>query len=323
MTQLVIPAQITRKVHAGLTERFETQLRKLREGKPVDVTDVVELSRMLKQQHELFSHREALVRMIHDEQDPETGLIKNRPEWLCWPAALAVRTSDLRALGATLKYPVPKLEAFTDTDALMEWVRGRNWDHPWGGPTGAGHMVAGALFAMSDLGILKQGALDRVFDCLDRLRDDTWGVWAKGHFDESNPQWPQLGGAFYFGMIYDRFRRSLPRPEGACRMLIEMQNRTGNGSFCTQESRSWPFASTDHDALYVLTRYSRLSAELRREVMPAVERYARYFVEQMTEPETFLIDYPIPKILAILRPMLPDPDDDVPHWDYEMYCWVL
>ena len=106
-------------------------------------------------------------------------------------------------------------------------------------------------------------------------------------------------------------------------MLIEMQQRTPTGSFCFQEGREWPFASTDHDTLYVLTRDSRLSASLREEVRPALERYTRYFVEQMSRTETYLVDYPIPKIMAILRPLFTDPQDDLPYWDYEMYRWVL
>jgi hypothetical protein len=66
-----------------------------------------------------------------------------------------------------------------------------------------------------------------------------------------------------------------------------------------------------------------LSASLRKEVRPALERYSRYFVEQMSRQETYLVDYPIPKIMAILRPIFTDPEDDTPYWDYEMYKWVL
>jgi hypothetical protein len=319
----MIPAALVRKVHADLNARFDAQFEQLKSGRDFDPDALVDLSRLLKRRHELLPCRDALIRSVQDRQDPATGLILDQPEWVSWPKALAECTSTLRALGATLRHRVPKLDALAGEDALLAWMKDRNWAHPWGGAAGSGHMVAGALFALSDTGQLKQAALNRVFDHIDALRDDTWGVWAKGLFDEKRPDWPQLGGAFYFGMIYDRFCRPLDRPEGACRMLVEMQQRTTDGSFCFQEGRTWPFASTDHDSLYVLTRYSRLSASLREEVLPSLERYARYFVEQMGRPETYLVDYPIPKILAILRPIFTDPDDDLPHWDYEMYKWVL
>ena len=76
-------------------------------------------------------------------------------------------------------------------------------------------------------------------------------------------------------------------------------------------------------ALYVLARYARLNEEISKLVMPSVERYARYFVQQMSDPETFVTKYPITKILSILRPIFPDPEDDLQYWDYEMYKWVL
>ena len=323
MGEFVIPAEIVRKVHGALSLRLDAELEKLSFGGPANAETVVDLSRLLKRQPEASAHRDELVRMVQDEQDPVTGLIRNQPEWICWPKALAEVTSTLRVLGATLRYRVPELDALADTDTLVAWVKSRNWDHPWGGATGSGHMVAGALFSMSDLGMLKAGALDAVFDVIDGLRDDTFGVWTKGRFDPANPGWVQLGGAFYFAMIYDRFKRPLDRPEGACRMLMEMQRKNPVGSFNSIPDRTWPFGSTDHDTLYVLLRNSRLDAALRREVMPAVERYARYFVQQMGRDETFLIDYPIPKILSLLRPVFPDPADDVPYWDYEMYKWVL
>ena len=324
MSQTMIPADLVRKVRDDLSAQFDELLKRLASGEAVSPGAVIDLAWLLKRMPETRLFRERLIELAQEGQDPETGLIIDRPEWESWPKPIAEKTSVLRVLGGTLKHRVQKLDRLADAHALLAWVKSRNWDHPWGGATGAGHMVVGVLFAMSDLGMLTQHALDTVFDYLDTLRDETFGVWTRGRFDRERPGYGQLGGAFYFGMLYDRFKRPLDRPKAVCRMLVDMQNRyPEHGSFCVQPDRSWPFGSYDHDTLYVLTRYSRQNPELRRQVLPAIERYARYFVEQMRHNETYTTAYPIPKVLAILRPIFPDPDDDVPYWDYQMYKWVL
>ena len=206
---------------------------------------------------------------------------------------------------------------------MKEWLASRNWDHPWGGPTGAGHMIGGVLFAMSDLGMMTQGMVNLIFDYLDSQRDDRYGVWAKGRFDPENPAPAQLGGAFYFSLMYDRFKRPLPYPEGACKMLMEMQKKTGTGTYCTDERLSWPYGSTDHDAICVLTRNARLNADLSNEVLPSLEWYAHYFVEQMSTDASYLPTYPVPQVLAVLRSVFRDEQDNAPQWYYVMYQWTF
>jgi len=323
MPTLRIPAGISRRVYQDTSAGFQRQLGRLAAGEAVSAEGMVALARMLGNTPELMAYRDGLVELIQARQDPATGLMKDKADYECWPKPLAEATSTLRVLGAALRHPVGELEKLTDRRELQRWLETRNWDHPWGGPTGAGHMVGGALFAMSDLGMLTQAMVNQTFDYLDGLRDEEYGVWAKGRFDPANPGPAQLGGAYYFSLMYNRFRRPLPRPEGACRMLMEMQRKTGTGTFCIDGRLSWPFGSTDHDALCVLARHARLNAELWREAVPAIEWYARYFVEQMSNEATYISGYPIPQTLAILRSVFPDDADDAPHWYYVMYQWAF
>jgi hypothetical protein len=320
MEPLTIPPAITRRVFRDNAASFERRLADLAAGKGVE-GGIVETARMLGRMPDLLPHREALIDAIRSRQDPKTGLIRDQAEYECWPKPLAEVTSTLRVLGATLRHEVPALRELTDQARMREWLATRNWGHPWGGPTGAGHMIGGVLFAMSDLGMLTQAMANLVFDYIDSMRDDKYGVWAKGRFDPDNPSTAQLGGAFYFSLMYERFKRPLPHTEGACRMLMEMQDRAKVGTYNTNERLAWPFGSTDHDALCVLTRHARLNADLWREVLPSVRRYAAYFVEQMSREETYTPSYPTPQILAVLRSVFPDPDDDAPHWYYVMYQW--
>jgi len=321
MPRLKIPAEISRRVYDDLTARIDSQIARLAAGGPVGASGLVGSAAMLARMPDLLPYRDRLIELLQGRQDPETGLITDQRDYECWPKPLAEVTSTLRVLGATLRYPVADLERLTDHAALAEWLASRNWDHPWGGPTGAGHMIAGAMFAMSDLGMLTQAMVNLAFDYIDTLRDETYGVWTAGRFDPDDPGWVQLGGAYYFGLMYERFQRPLPRPEGACRMLIQMQRKAGTGTFCTRGDLPWPHASTDQDALCILTRHARLDAELWREVLPAIEWYARYFIERMSDEKTYVSGYPTPQILAVLRSVLPDEADDTPHWYYRMYAW--
>jgi len=321
MSAVKMSAKITRRVHADVSDRFAQGLARLEAGKTEGSAGLVGQAKLLGKMHLLMPHREAIVAGLQARQDGETGLIVGGSEYECWPKVLSGVTSTLRVLGARLAKVPDKLAALTDERALLDWLESRNWDHPWGGPTGAGHMVGGVLFALSDFALLTQRLMTVIFDYLDSLRDEVCGVWAKGHFDPASPGPAQLGGAFYFGLMYDRFKRPLDRPEGACRMLIKMQDQAGVGTFCIDKRINWPYGSTDHDALWVLSRYSRLSAELREEVMPAIERYARYFVQQMSDERTYISSYPVDSILPILRAVFPDSDDDVGHWYYRMYGW--
>jgi hypothetical protein len=106
-------------------------------------------------------------------------------------------------------------------------------------------------------------------------------------------------------------------------MLMEMQRKTGEGTYNVKEGLAWPFGSTDHDALRVLARHARLNADLWEEVYPSMEWYANYFIEKMTSDETYIAHYPVPQILAVLRSVFPDTGDDTPHWYYVMYQWDL
>jgi len=321
MADFSIPAEITRRVHADISDRFDAGLVRLHAGHSRGSGGMVDLAAMLGKMHLLSAHRGTIIRELQARQDSDTGLVMPIADYQCWPQVLAGVTSTLRVLGARLTRIPDKLSALTDEDALTEWLRRRNWDHPWGGATGAGHMVGGVLFALSDFGLLTQRLMTVIFDYLDSLRDDVYGVWAKRRFDPKSPRPAQLGGAYYFGLMYDRFQRPLDRPEGACRMLMRMQDQARVGTFCIDKRLSWPFGSTDHDALWLLARYSRLSADLRAEVMPAIIRYARYFIGQMSNEETYTSGYPVNRIMPILRTLLPDSEDDVPYWHYRMYGW--
>jgi hypothetical protein len=200
-------------------------------------------------------------------------------------------------------------------------MQGCNWGHPWGGPDGAGHMVIGSMFALSDLGLLRQSTMNAAFDYLDSLRDDKYGVWSKGKFDPDKPAMAQLGGAFAFGMLYQRFNRPLHGAARACRMMMDLQSRSESGSYCCDARRAWPHGSIDMDAVFVLVRYARLNADLWQQVQPSLRKYVAYFVRQMNEK--FTVEYPVPKLLALLRPQFSEAGDDVPPYDYQMFHWSL
>jgi hypothetical protein len=318
----VIPAELVRRVHETLNRNFDRQLEEMKSGGiTVDgKTPPLQLACLLRRQHELEPFRAAMIDALQSRQDPVTGLVRTGKD-SAWPKALADVTSMLRALGATLRHPVHPLMEITEARAFRQWMTRCNWGHPWGGADGAGHMVIGALFSLSDLGLLRQSTLNAAFDHLDELRDDKYGVWTKGRFDDSNPGLAQLGGAFAFGMLYARFARPLPRAEGACLLMMDLQARGGMGTFCFNGRTPWPHGSIDMDAIYVLVRYARINEELRRQVQPAISRYIAYFRRKMETD--FTVEYPVPKLLALLRPHFAEPADDVPHYDYQMFHWSL
>ena len=314
---MLIPAPLVREYHRLA---IETIARACAEPERLDAGaahDTVLLAQKLNRIDLVLPSRDALAAALRAGQDPATGNFA-RAQWHVPLVPILERGTALHSLGATFEHPVRDLERIVESDAsLLQWLDALDWAWPWGGPTGAGHSLISLTYSAADLGFISQAQLEIIRAAIETHRDETYGVWSRGHF--TRPELKQLGGAFAMGIVYARFRWPLSRPEGVVRLLEEMQ--LAIGSWMSE----WPSRSTDMDAAWLLDRCTRRDASLRPRALAMLERLARYHALKLADP----VEGPKQalgstiNLLAVLRTVFPDPADDTPPWVFVMYGAAL
>jgi len=310
---MIVPAQCVRRLRDAALERIDTIL-----GEP-DAIDASKASGLLNLAQKLdcldraLPHRDRLLAALRADQDPETGMWVHE-EWHVPFVPVLQRVTMLYLLGERPTHPVPEIERILASDeTLRAWVEGLNWSHPWGGATGAGHSLIGFTYSADDLGLITQAQLEIIRRVVEAGRDDVYGAWHRDHL--KTPEMLHLGGAFAQGIVYARFGWPLERVEGTVRMLEELQRDTGSWN------ENWPAGSTDMDAAWLLDRYTRHDAALRARAMPMLERCADYTVKRLTDPDDFAkasLGTHL-NLLSVLRTIFPDPNDDLPPWEFIMF----
>jgi hypothetical protein len=311
---MVIPAPLVRKVQQRAVEAIERLAQNPDAADREAAYEAVELAQKLGRLDMLLPCREKLIPLFQKDQDPQTGLWP-RNEWHAPLVPAILHVPPLKMLGGRPTHPVRAIErVVASTGSVREWLDGLDWAWPWGGPTGAGHGMISLTFSAADLGLITVAQLEIIREKLEAGRDDVYGVWHRDHF--TKPEVKQLGGAFAFGIVYARFRWPLLRPEGAIRMLEELQRPTGSWS------DTWPAGSTDMDAAWMIDRYTSHDAALRARAMPMLERVAEYSVARLSDPADFAKAalHTNVNLLSVLRKVFPDPQDDVQPWEFVMFA---
>jgi len=314
---MLTPAPLVRDYHRRALEAIARTLADPRALDAAAAHETVLLAQKLNRIDLVLPARDALVAALQRDQDPRTGLFAHA-EYHVLLVPILERGTALHALGASFAHPVRELERILASDAaLREWLDALDWAWPWGGPTGAGHNMICMTYSAADLGLISQAQLEIVRATLDAHRDETYGVWSRGHF--TRPELKQLGGAFAMGIVYARFRWPLSNPAGVVRLLEEMQ--LPSGSWMAE----WPSRSTDMDAAWLLDRYTRHDAALRTRAVAMLERLARCHVAKLGDPvegDKQSLGSSL-NLLAVLRTVFPDPGDDTPPWRFVMYGATL
>ena len=314
---MIIPAPLVRDYHRLAVDAIARALAEPEKLDAASAHNTVLTALKLNRIDLVLPSRDALVAALRKDQDPNTGAFAHA-EYHVPLVPFLERGVVLHALGATFAHPPRPLERILESGkSLDSWLKAIDWAWPWGGPTGAGHNMISMTYTADDLGLISQSQLETVRATLEAHRDETYGVWSRGRF--TRPELKQIGGAFAMGIVYARFRWPLSNPAGVVRLLEEMQ--LPGGSWTTE----WPSRSTDMDAVWLIDRYTRRDAALRPRALALLERAARYHVAKLLDP----VEGPKQalgsslNLLAVLRGVFPDPDDDTPPWRFVMYGVVL
>jgi hypothetical protein len=314
---MTIPAGVVRNVHERALAALDELPEHAREGRAESISGFVTLALKLDRLDRVAPHREALLTALQAGQDPDTGTWAHE-EWHVPLVPVLQRVTALHALGARPMHPVRELErVLSDERTLRRWVEGLDWSRPWGGPTGAGHSLISMTYSADDLGLITQSQLEIIRCIVEAGRDDVYGAWHRDHL--GTPAMMHLGGGFAQGIVYARFGWPLDRPGGTVRLLEELQLESGSWN------ERWPAGSTDMDAAWMLDRYTRHDAALRRRALGMLERCARYTIARLGEPENAektSIGTHV-NLLSVLRGVFPDPADDVPPWRFVMFAHEL
>ena len=309
----MIPVKLVRRIRDTARARIARALDDLEPDDREKVIGTIALAHRLGRLDLVLPRRERLIPILQQGQDGASGGFPHE-EWHVPLVPVLLTVTGLRVLGAGLLHPVRELERILSSDeALRDWVESLDWSHPWGGPTGAGHNLISFTYSADDLGLISQAQLEIIRQVVDAGRDDVYGVWHRDHL--KTPEMMHLGGAFATGIVYARFGWPLDRPEGTVKLLEEIQLPTGSWN------ENWPAGSADMDATWLLERYTRHDAALRRRAMPMLERCAEYTVKRLTDPDDFAkaaIDTHL-NLLSILRALFPNPNDDLPPWRFVMF----
>ena len=310
---MMIPVKLVRRIRDTARARIARALDDLDVGDAAKAGDLLGLAQKLDCLDRVPPHRDRLIEALRADQDPDTGMWTHE-EWHVPLVPVLQRVPMLHLLGAPPLHPVRELERILSSDeALRDWVESLDWSHPWGGPTGAGHNLISFTYSADDLGLISQAQLEIIRQVVEAGRDDVYGVWHRDHL--KTPEMMHLGGAFATGIVYARFGWPLDRPEGTVKLLEEIQLPTGSWN------ENWPAGSADMDAAWLLDRYTRHNAGLRKRAMPMLERCAEYTVKRLTDPDDFAkaaIDTHL-NLLSILRNLFPNPNDDLPPWRFVMF----
>ena len=144
---MIIPVELVRKLHDAALEKIDQALADVDALDKQQAAGLVGLAQKLHRLDLVLPHRERLIPILQQGQDPETGDFPHEA-WHVWLVPVLSTMAALRVLGATLKYPVRELERILSSDdALRDWVDALDWSHPWGGATGAGHSMIGFTYA--------------------------------------------------------------------------------------------------------------------------------------------------------------------------------
>ena len=182
-------------------------------------------------------------------------------------------TAALWHLGGRPRRPVSFVERMARRATLLGWLRGLNWDHPWGG---AGHDCIGLVQAMANVGVCSRGTVQTVLDFVNsQMREAGTGLIARGRFGEAGDQ--QFGSAFAFGIIFEFFKADFPWAERLVEFVLSRQRRSGSWS------REFPGGSFNMDAAWMLSRWTRLGSPLRGEAEKALKRLARWLRREVAK----------------------------------------
>ena len=314
---VIIPTQVVRDTHDRALAALGELPAHAREGRAQNISSLITLALKLDRIDLVLPHRDALVEALQRDQDPDTGMWTHE-DWHVPFVPVLQRVTALHVLDARPVHPVRELERILSSDdALRDWVEGLNWSHPWGGATGAGHSLIAFTYSADDLGLITQAQLGIIRSIVETGRDDVYGAWHRDHL--KTPEMLHLGGAFAQGIVYARFGWPLDRVEGTVKMLEELQLDTGSWN------AKWPAGSADMDAAWMLDRYTRHDAALRRRATAMLERCADYTLARLTDPEDSAkasVGTHV-NLLSVLRALFPDPNDDLPPWKFIMFGQLL
>lgn len=176
-------------------------------------------------------------------------------------------------LGARPRRPIKPLERLARRPALVRWLEGLNWDHPWGG---AGHDCIGLVQAMANIGVCTRGAVQTVLDFVnERMRAPRTGLIAKGRFVRSGDQ--RFGSAFAFGIVFEFFKADFPWAERLVKFILSRQHASGSWS------KDFPGGSFNMDAAWMLSRWTRYGSKHRGAAEAALRRLARWLKRQVAK----------------------------------------
>lgn len=221
----------------------------------------------------IMSFREEWINAINSTQRPD-GTWPFIPH-SCIPCRIirpiGIITAALWHLGGQPKYRVKPVERLLNKRALIRWLEGLNWAHPWGD---AGHNCIGLTQAMANIGIGTRGVVQMILNFADqKMRDPITGIIAKGHFDKPGDQ--QFGSSFAFGIIFEFFKVDFPWADRLVRFILSRQHASGSWS------REFPGGSFNMDAVWMLSRWTRYGSRYRKDVEAALRKLARWLKREV------------------------------------------
>ena len=216
----------------------------------------------------VMPHRDEWIDAINSTQRPD-GMWPKLPHACPWCDEMSPTgyvTAALWHLGGMPRYRVRPVEKLLKRPALVKWLAGRNWDHPWGG---AGHECIGLVQTMANLGLGSRGAAQTVLNFVnERMRDPATGIIARGHYDEPGDQ--QFGSSFAFGIIFEFLKVDFPWADDLVEFILSRQHASGSWS------TEFPGGSFNMDATWMLSRWTRHGSPRRAKAEAALRRLARW-----------------------------------------------
>jgi len=221
----------------------------------------------------VMPHRQEWIDAINSTQrrDGTWPRIPHSCPW-CGDARVIGRiTAALWHLGGMPRYRIKPIERLTRKPALIRWLEGLNWDHPWGG---AGNDCIGLVQAMANLGICTRGTAQTVLNFAnERMRSPRTGLIAKGRFRAAGDQ--QFGSAFAFGIIFEFLKVDFPWAGRLVEFILSRQLPSGSWS------KEFPGGSYNMDAAWMLSRWTRYGSKHRARAEAALLRLARWLKRQV------------------------------------------
>lgn len=246
----------------------------------------------------VMEHRQEWIELINSHQRPD-GSWPYDPQYMRDVRMIGHVTCGLWHMGARPARRIAAVEQLASRPTqLGKWLDERQWTRPWGG---AGHDCIGLLQTMFCCGLGSRGVGQAIIDYTRKLRDDR-GLMAKGFFDEPGDQ--QFGATFAFGIIYDFLRVDLPQAPRLVEFILERQLPSGSWS------AEFPGGSRNMDAVYLLSRWTRLGSPQRAPAEKALRKLAMYLKKQLATrrgAELAAAKTKIASTLGLLQEVFPSP----------------